>query len=138
MKQKIVGSYSLGNESVQLVAREGTGGDYYTQPEKAHIARIKVGMDYKASAWEEVVNALLHESLELSIDRHNARHRPTNDISYDHSNYIFVFNHPQFSDIVAKTAEFITPALPDLARTFKAWHKKPAKKKPSKSKKSKQ
>ena len=126
MKQKIVGVYSLGYESVQLVARDGTGGDYYTQPEKGHIARIKVGMDY--SAWDCVVNALLHEAMEFSIDRHHCRFRATNDISYDLSNYLFVFNHPQFSDIVAKVAEFVTPALPDLARVYKQWHRKPRRK----------
>ena len=44
MKQKIVGSYFAGYESVELVLREGNGGDVFFL-EKGKIAVIKIGAD---------------------------------------------------------------------------------------------
>lgn len=122
MRQKIIGTYEAGFEAVELVLREGTGGEFYTIPEKGKICRIKIGGDYKR--WDEVVNVLLHEIVELQLFRKDCRLENSNDISRDHAGYLFVATHPQFSDAIAKAAEFIAPALPDLAKAWAQWKKK--------------
>ena len=45
MKQKVVGRYRLGDERVQLVLREGNGGDFYSQPGDIPYPRIKIGVE---------------------------------------------------------------------------------------------
>ena len=122
MKQKIVGIYEMGYMAIELVAREGTGGEYYTIPEHGHIPRIKLGMDH--TQWRDVVDVLLHETLEFAIDTKNGRLRPTYDTTLGHDNFVFLLTHPQFSDMCAKVAEFITTALPDLAAVWKKWKKR--------------
>ena len=122
MKQVIVGTYEMGHECVELVIREDMGGEYYTIPEKGHVARIKIGVDYKR--WDEVVAVLLHEAMEFQADRHLARFRPTQDLSGDQHWYLFVLTHEQFSDCCAKVAEFLTVCLPELATAWKKWNKK--------------
>lgn len=125
MKQTIIGHFQFGYENVQLVLRDGTGGEFYTNPEPDKCPRIKIGADY--SRWDDVVNVLLHECFELAIDRRHGRYRATNDQSYDLSNFVFMFNHHEFSDICAKVAEFVTPALPKLSKEWDKWRKAKAK-----------
>lgn len=108
-EQIILGTFRLGNESVEVVARTGTGGEFYSAEAPA---RVKVGMGY--GAFEDCMAVLLHESFELSMDRQSCRHYPSNDWGHDHSSYIFVFNHPQFSDFANKTACFLEEARPHL------------------------
>ena len=55
MKQKVIGVFELGYENVQLVLREGIGGEFYLFPEDT-IARIKVGGDH--GDWRDVANCL--------------------------------------------------------------------------------
>ena len=51
MKQIIVGIYSVGFEDVEIVLREGTGGEFFNCPEKGHCPRIKIGAD--VSNWTD-------------------------------------------------------------------------------------
>jgi len=121
MKQKIVGSYYAGNDSVQLVLRDGSGGEFYRTPEDGAIARIRIGAD---DSWEGVFGILTHEIFELIIDKLRFRFKVDNDFSNSYASYLFVFNHQDFSDICARSAEFIDLCLPDLKREYKNWHKK--------------
>ena len=125
MKQKIIGVYYFGNEQIELVLREGTGGEFYATPEKGHIPRIKVGADKE---WQQVVSALVHEAFEFAALRNRGRYDPCGDFSNDHSSYLFVMTHPIFSDCCARVAELLTSAVPVLAHEWNAW-KKDSKKK---------
>lgn len=118
MKQTIVGVYSMGLSQVQIVLREGNGGEFYFNPEAGAVPRIKVGAELQ---WAEVVGNLLHEALEMQMTALSCRFNPAPDYARDHSSYLFVMTHPQFSESCARTAEFITAALPDLARAWKKW-----------------
>ena len=122
MKQVIIGIYDIGYEQIELVLREGTGGDFWNVPERGHIARIKVGADQKE--WRVVVGALLHESFELVANRLQLRYDCSDDMGRDHAGYVFVMPHNKFSDCCQKTAEFLAKALPDLARAWKKWNRK--------------
>ena len=121
MKQVIVGIYEAGYEQAQLVLREGTGGEFYTIPESGSIPRIKIGADY--DKWGEVVMVLLHEVEEMILTRLSCRYECCNDMARDHAAYLFSMRHTQFSDLCAKTSEYITACLPDLAVAWKKWRK---------------
>lgn len=120
MKQKIIGVYPCGGEDVQLVLREGGGGEFYVTPEKGHVARIKVGGDCD---WDDVISALLHEAFELQMHRIGCRYDPTGDYGKDHSSYLFVMTHPQYSNVCGRVAQFLTKAVPALHKAWKGWVK---------------
>ncbi len=126
MKQKIIGIY-IGREQCQLVLREGTGGEFWVTPEKGSLPRIKVGAGEVGGTWKSVVDVLLHEALELQLYRLGCRFEPSDDMGRDHATYLFVLNHCQFSDAVARTGLLLAQCLPDLAREWRRWNR-PAKK----------
>lgn len=121
MRQKIVGTYRLGRERVQLVIREGTGGEFWLYPGDIDYPRIKIGADY--DYWWEVMSTLFHEVFELLLERANCRLTPTNYLPDDHSQYKFYLDHIQFSDLCAKAALFCSDALPALATAYHEWKK---------------
>ena len=121
MKQKIVGIYYLGYEQVQLVLREGSGAEFYFCPEKGSIPRIKIGADQRE--WWHIVDTVLHEAFEFAMERRQCRYHATEDTSRDHSAYLFVLTHTQFSDNCSKVAEFISAAVPDLSKAWRQWNK---------------
>ena len=121
MKQVIVGNYSMGCDDVQIVLREGDGGEFWTHPEVGAIARVKVGA---AHTWNELVGVLLHEVIELQMTRLGYRLTPAPDYAKDNGSYVFLMTHTQFSEVVARCADCIAPALPDLATAFKKFHRK--------------
>lgn len=126
MKQVIVGTYECGYEYVELVLREGTGGEFYTNPEPAHVPRIKIGADYPE--FKTILEIVLHEIMEFQIDRHNCRFEVSHDIGRDHHWYMFVVPHHEYSDCIAKTAEFVALCLDDLSEAWNRW-KQPTKRK---------
>jgi hypothetical protein len=121
MKQRIVGHYELGHQSVQLVLREGDGGEFYTVPERGKVPRIKVGADY--TNWFRVVEVLHHEAMELALVMVGCRFQPAPDNGCDHTGYVFHMTHAQFSEASARTGQFMAAALPDLSRAWTKWGK---------------
>lgn len=121
MKQVIVGVYNFGTGNVQLVLREGDGGEFYFAPDKISPPRIKVGADQPN--WNLVVATLLHEILEMQMTLQGFRFSPAPDFANDNSSYLFVMNHPQFSEVCARSAMFVASALPDLSKAWSRWKK---------------
>jgi hypothetical protein len=121
MKQKIVGTYLIGSEQCQLVLREGDGGEFYNTPEIGHIPRIKIGADYRN--WRDVITVLIHETFEFCMNRIKSRYECTEDFGRSQGGYMFMFDHNQFCDIAARSSEFITAALPELAKSWRQWKK---------------
>jgi hypothetical protein len=121
MKQKVVGHYSLGHEDVEVVLREGTGGEFWCVPEDGHIARIKIGADY--TDWSSIISVLLHEAFELVYERLQCRFDPTDDMGSDHSSYLFVASHTKFLDACSKVAMLLSECLPDLSEAWRVWNK---------------
>lgn len=118
MRQKIVGIYDIGHEDVELVLREGTGGEFFATPEHGHIARIKVGAE---GAWADVVGTLLHEAMECAACRMKCRFTALDKWSEDLTSILIMMPHADFSDACARVGIFVASALPDLARAWKAW-----------------
>lgn len=121
MKQLIVGCYDFGVGQCELVLRAGIGGEFYVVPEPHRCPRIKVGADY--DEWREVMSCLLHEIIELQMTLTGCRYNPAPDCARDHASYLFLMTHPQFSEVCARSAFFISEALPDLAKAWKKWKK---------------
>ena len=121
MKQKIVGSYYAGNECVQLVLIEGTGGEFYCVPERGATARIKLGAD---ADWDCIFGVLFHEIFELLFERLNSRFYPGGDTSSSMASWLFVADHQVFSDICTRAAEFVGECTQDLKKEHKLWLKK--------------
>lgn len=122
MRQKIVGNYPLGPLNVQLVLREGTGGEFWTNPDEAGVPLIKVGADHEGG-WTRVVEITLHEALELVMTLRGHRLIREPDYAHDSAGFLFVMDHSQFSEVTAQTGMFLGAALPDLNRAYKKWRK---------------
>jgi hypothetical protein len=125
MKQKIVGHYYIGHECVQLVATEGGEGSLYFTPEYGKVPRIKVGVDY--DDYQDALEVLLHEVYEFALTREGTRHLGTDTFTEDHTQYLFVMTHCQFSNITSKCSVFLTEALPEFKKAWAKWHKKKGK-----------
>lgn len=121
MRQKIIGTWYSGHEQIELVLREGTGGEFFCCPEKKHVPRIKIGGDYEN--WWEVVNCLLHEVVEFNLMRLSCRYEPLDHISKDLGAITFHMSHGQFSEAIARSAEYVVEAVPKLAIEWKKWKK---------------
>lgn len=121
MKQKIIGIFPLGHCDVELVIREGTGGEFYCAPEPGKIPRIKVGVDDRK--WSFVVGVLLHETMELVMAQLKYRYDQADDYGRDHSSYLFIMTHPQYSDVCARVGLFVSECLPKLTKAYKEWNK---------------
>jgi len=127
IKQVIVGVYECGYEQYQLSLRSGRGGEFYALPSPGALPSIKVGADH--DEFRDVAAVLMHEVMELTMDRMKCRYEPTNDMSKDHSAYVFIMNHPTFSDVCAKTSEYVIKALPDIKAAWEKWIKQAKEKK---------
>lgn len=121
MKQVFIGVVQLGHEQVDVYLREGTGGEFYTVPEKGRLPRIKVGAD---QCWKDVISVLSHEAMEFSMMRTECRFTPGSDFARDHAGYLFVMNHTQFSEANARTAWFLADAIPAAGAAYRKWKKK--------------
>ena len=122
MKQKIVGTYYIGFNQMQVVLREGTGGEFWHCPEDGAVPRMKIGADQER--WEDMLSCLLHESTEFLYDQLRVRFGRSNDLSKDHSEYMFMFNHNELSHSCACLGEFLAACLPDVATAWKKWNRK--------------
>jgi hypothetical protein len=114
--RKLVGTYRNGGRNVRLFWRRGEGGSFIVAPTK-RLPEITVGID--GQFWEDVVGWLIHEAAEMAAYDLSCRWTPSPDFSYESSGYLFVMNHNQFSDVLARAAMFISKALPDLAKIYK-------------------
>jgi len=117
MKPKLLGDYEIGYESVRLYVREGTGAEFYRQSADVNCPTVYVGLE--APQWHMIVARVLHEVLELTLDRLFCRFYPSRDLSADTGAYVFMLDHRQFSTVCADVAEFLCAALPDLEEEYR-------------------
>ena len=121
MKQIIVGTYTCGPEQLKLVLTQENGGSLVSLPGRGEVPRLTVGA-YRS--WTAVVSVLLHEVMEFTMLRERSRFSLTPDYyPGNHADYLFVMDHQQFDRCVARAADFLAQALPDLATAHKLWHK---------------
>ncbi len=119
MKQEVIGIYYFGFEQVELVVREGTGGEFWVTPEPGKLPRIKIGIDEEE--WSSVITVLLHEAYEFILDRLRTRYELSDDMARSHAGYVFMMTHETFAEACARVADFIAKALPDLTIAYEMW-----------------
>jgi hypothetical protein len=121
MWQKIVGTYRLGDEMVQLVLREGGGADFYERPGDIPYPRMKVGADQPAVGW--LMDSVMHEAQERSMAVMRLRFQRTDSYYVDSTAWIFVLTHEEFTESCHRAGMFLGECLPDLRRAWAAWKK---------------
>jgi len=118
MWQKRIGYIDGGVCSIDLVAREGTGGEFYSCPEAGSVPRIKVGFDYEDFA--EVMSVLAHEIMEFVLTSRGHRYCKAPDFGEDMTGLVFHFDHSVISEctrILGFAFVNAGPAMMDIYRT---------------------
>ena len=82
MRQKLVGTYDLGSESVNVYLQHGRGGRYSTRSHDRKIAAMYVGADQVH--WHDVLITLLHEATEFAWMRMGLRYAADIDYGEDY------------------------------------------------------
>ena len=109
--------YNLGCRKVRLKLNpDSTGGSFETAPADG-IALIEVGIGM--DEWAKVAAVAMHEALELAMCEMGLRFRPSPDYSDDNGTWLFVMDHGQFAEAIARAAYFLAAALPDIATAYK-------------------
>lgn len=124
MSTKSLGIYEIGWNKVEInYSCIESGGSFTVLPKgKKRVPLICVGLNH--NRWKDVLDVLLHEAMEFALFRSNARFDPSQNITGDHSRYLFCFNHPVFSDCCASVAELIGACQQDLFKVWKVEKKK--------------
>lgn len=117
MKRTRVGAFSCGTRTIELFAIPGTrGGDFHLNPEgKPTEMNICIGYH----RWYEVLQVLVHETMELCLIDVACRFRPAPDSAWSSDTYVFHANHAQFSEACARAGEFIAAAQYELAKVHR-------------------
>ncbi len=85
---------------------------------KTGCGRMNIGMGYER--WHDVLENLLHESFEMALIQVGGRFAKEPDFSQSTGGFLFSLDHEQFQEVVARCAEFLSKAIPDLQRAFNA------------------
>lgn len=112
-----IGRWLCGREYLQLNVRNDDGGEFWNTPTEGGIAKATIGLD--CGEWPNCVSVLLHEVLEFSLNRIRARYLLTNQVAYGHDTYVFMFDHPTFTEATAMVGEYVAMAIPELEQAFK-------------------
>ena len=119
-KQAVVGTYPMGYEQVELVLREGSGGEFWLTPAPGKVPRAVVGVE---SSWSESMASLLHELLEMALTQAGRRFSPDPQVFGSHDLSTFVIDHPEFCEVVSRVATVLAACLPDFGAAWKKFRK---------------
>lgn len=122
IKRKHIGCYELGPAQVDLYFTAGYGGSFLSKPAIGKLAEIQVG--FGGGVWGTVVSVLMHEAMEFSMMQTGCRFSPNPDYGNENAGYTFHMNHTQFSEVGARTGEFMAACLPGLAKEHNKWVRK--------------
>lgn len=115
-----VGTYEIGYEYVRVYLYSGTAGNTDFLPDDKGVAIIKFGADRKV--WRDFVGVILHEAMEIAMNRLGLSYYPASGMNNSTSNVMFYMNHEQFEECCRRAADFISSALPDIEKAWKAWN----------------
>lgn len=118
MWQKRIGFYDGGTCSVELVAREGNGGEFWTRPGKGCAPRIKIGFDYEE--FGDVLDILFHELMEFALTVRGHRYTQSPELSGDMGCFEFAFNHTELSECARMMSGVVFEAMPAMMNIHKA------------------
>jgi hypothetical protein len=111
---RVVGTFDLGLRVVRLVATaDGNSGSFDMR--KA-MPEIRVGI---GQSWPHVVSVLLHEAVEFVAVELGCRYKPEPDYANGQDGLVFMMDHTQFSEAIARAGWFAAKALPELATIYR-------------------
>ena len=120
---KLLGIYEMGYERVEVRYDTGTASSQVTLlPKGKNTMVMTIGV--KQGRWYKVLSGLMHEALEISLDRHHSRWVLGVDMSEDTGACLFVCDHATFADAVAVSADLISACQLDLNKAWRASRKK--------------
>lgn len=118
MKIKL-GKFRMGQLWVNVILNSGsTGGDFICTPPDKGTPEMTIGLD--EDDFDRIAGTLLHEAFEMSLCVAELRYDHSGKWNRDSSDYLYVFNHPQFSRVCSDVGEFLSVVMP-VARI--AWEK---------------
>jgi hypothetical protein len=116
--QPLIGTYPLGDTYVDLYAvTDSQEAALFFKPEAGALPRIKIGLD--DPDWRNVVDSLLHESMEFLMMQNNVTFDAVGSSPFNTQNRYFLFNHGQFCDLIHYQSEFLIAAQPALEKVWK-------------------
>lgn len=122
---KVLGTCGLGYENVRVIVRYDSGdGAFYLQPDGESTGIIEVGLEQEC--WHEVFNVLLHEAMEYALTRRSCRYVVSGTQCTDASDFLFQFNHPEFSRVVSDVAAFVAEAQGPVQKEFEKHRRRSA------------
>ena len=125
MSSKRVGAWRLGPVSVSLYLRQGINAEFTTGRNEGECPRITLGADYEY--WHEIVNCLLHESMEMTYTLLDVRYVSSLDYASDNGHNFFAMDHTKMSEACGWVGGYLAFALPELSKAWKQWRRDHAK-----------
>ncbi len=120
----VVGQFKLGPENVEVRLLPGSfGGSFQLAPPEGGVAVIHLS-DYAGKEPDRVTEVLLHEAFELAAARLHLRFGNMPAMSRSSADYLFVMNHEQFTEVVARVALFMYEAHPAVLLRAKSVNRK--------------
>jgi len=121
-----LGTWNLGHTVFNVKTGNDANGLFrfpdMSQEDGLSVGLIVVGLDHKY--FSEVLEVLLHELFEAAASSLGLRYLPTGNWNTGHDGYLFVFTHPQFTEIQSRVAAFAAAVLPKLKTAWKAYQRK--------------
>lgn len=126
-----LGNFDFGREVVGLLAEVGSGSGEvnmsWANPKKSHKAYhsrveglpyITVGLDQ--TTWGMCLGVLLHEAVEFAMIQRQVRFRNEESHSKSLAGFTFIFDHEQYTDIIARVGPFIAACQTAMNKAWKA------------------
>ncbi len=123
--QKLLGTWNIGFENVELYATTGPSGSWGTTvlgPKDGGRNRIYVDI---TTEWQFTLDTLLHEVLEFQLIKLGHSYTPGLNLSTSSADKLFVFTHIQFTEVCSRSAWFLNEAVPSLQECHHAHHHPP-------------
>jgi hypothetical protein len=111
MAKKLLGDCALGFISVECWVDDQDPGGYFSflPDEPSGKPRIVVGIK---NGEELAFNTLLHETIEFQLSHQDLRYIKDSKLDGDPSNFLFLFDHVQYQEVLNRATTFIRKFLP--------------------------
>lgn len=109
-----VGRYPLLYGLIDVYFEEGSGGRFHAKGPQ-DIPTIFIGRDQD---WEQVVEVLIHEAMEMKLDSLQCRYIASFCSGYDQSSFTFIMDHSQFTDVCERVSTLLVGCYEQLKEKY--------------------
>lgn len=112
-----------------MIDENSHNGEFTSRPEPPmHEEPAMIILGLNDDNWKNVYSNLQHELFELAMCFMNLRYIPSFSYSRDHGQYLFAFDHKNFSDLNERVAFAVLDIADDLKRKWKEFQNRNKKK----------